>query len=83
MATRSLESLRFYHPRAWNPADGPGAARQQRLPPPAAIRSDGSTARLDADALWAPSQGPSRHETGGAGGEPSGHSIAIRKECWD
>ena len=84
MGTKSLESLRYYRSRAWNPAEGPDAAPQQQLPPPAAVRPDGWTPRLDAGgALWTPSQGPSRPETGGAGGEPSGRAIAIRKECWD
>jgi hypothetical protein len=84
MGTKSLESLRYYRSHAWNPAEGPDAARQQLPPRPPAIRADGWTERLDeGGALWAPSQGPSRPETGGAGGEPNGRTVAIRKDCWD
>jgi hypothetical protein len=64
---------------AWNPARGPGVAAQQRPPPPAVVRSDGSVDRK----LWTPSEGPCRNEVGGAGGEPDGRSMPIRKVCWD
>ncbi len=82
MATHSIDVLRPRRPPAWNPAEGPPAAPQQRLPRPPLVRADGSTSR-DSGALWAPSQGPCRPETGGAGGEPSGRNIPIRKDCWD
>lgn len=68
--------------RAWNPADGPGPAPQQRIPAPSFVRADGSTLR-GSGALWVPSEGPCRPETGGAGGEPDGRTIPIRKVCWD
>ncbi len=65
--------------RNWNPASGHDAAPEQRPPAPAPIHPDGSVDRQ----LWAPSEGPYRTETGGAGGEPDGHSLPIRKVCWD
>ncbi len=70
------------HVSAWNPADGPGPAPEQSIPAPSPIHPDGTTER-GTSALWAPSQGPVRPETGGAGGEPEGHSSPIRKVCWD
>lgn len=67
---------------AWNPADAPGPAPQQWIPPRSPVAPDGSTLR-GSGALWAPSGGPCRAEPGGAGGEPDGRTISIRKECWD
>jgi hypothetical protein len=64
---------------AWNPAIGPDAATQQRPPPPAVATPDG----MVVGELWASSEGPCRQEPGGAGGEPSGRSLPIRKVCWD
>jgi len=66
------------HP-PWNPAAGHEVAPQQRPPPPAAVHPDGHVDRE----LWAPSEGPCRHEVGGAGGEPEGWSTPIRKVCWE
>jgi hypothetical protein len=63
----------------WNPAAGHDSAPEQRPPAPAEVHPDGSVERE----LWAPSEGPCRHEVGGAGGEPEGHSLPIRKVCWD
>ncbi len=82
MATRSLDVIRPRRPEAWNPADGPPISPLQRPPRRPVVASDGSTSR-GSGALWAPSQGPCRPETGGAGGEPSGRNIPIRKDCWD
>jgi hypothetical protein len=64
---------------AWNPAIGPDVAPQQRPPPPAVATPDG----MVVGELWASSEGPCRQEPGGAGGEPSGRSLPIRKVCWD
>lgn len=67
---------------AWSPADGPAASPHQL--PPRPLRVDGRGQVLyGPDALWTPSEGPYRRETGGAGGEPDGRTIAIRKACWD
>jgi hypothetical protein len=63
----------------WNPAAGHDAAPQQLPPPPASVHADGSVDR----GLEAPSEGPCRHEVGGAGGEPDGHTLPIYKVCWD
>jgi hypothetical protein len=57
--------------RNWNPAAGHDSAPEQH--------PDGSVDRQ----LWAPSEGPYRTETGGAGGEPEGHSLPIRRVSWD
>jgi hypothetical protein len=65
--------------RTWNPAAGPEAAAPQVLPPPAAVSPDGRVP----PGLWAPSEGPCRHEVGGAGGEPEGWSVPIRIVCWE
>ncbi|HET7753804.1 MAG TPA: hypothetical protein VFK85_07820 [Anaeromyxobacteraceae bacterium] len=65
--------------RSWNPAAGHGVVPQQRPPPPASVHPDGTVDRK----LWAPSEGPCRHEVGGSGGEPEGWSEPIRKVCWD
>lgn len=67
---------------AWNPADGPEAAPQQILPAPSRVDARGRVIRVPG-ALWTPSEGPCRPETGGAGGEPDGRTIPIRKDCWD
>ncbi len=63
----------------WNPAAGHDVDPEQRPPPPAPAHPDGSVGRQ----LWAPSEGPCRPETGGAGGEPEGRSTPVRKVCWD
>ncbi|GEJ55483.1 hypothetical protein [Anaeromyxobacter diazotrophicus] len=65
--------------RSWSPAASRDAAPEQRPPAPASVHPDGSVDRE----LWAPSEGPCRHEVGGAGGEPEGRSLPIRKVCWD
>jgi hypothetical protein len=65
--------------RVWDPSEGHGVAPEQRPPPPARVEPDGTVT----GELWAPSEGPCRHETGGAGGEPEGHSLPIRRVCWD
>jgi hypothetical protein len=65
--------------RSWNPAAGHDAAPQQLPPAPACVQPDGTVDRK----LWTPSEGPCRHEVGGAGGEPEGWSVPIRKVCWD
>jgi hypothetical protein len=67
---------------AWNPADGPGVAPQQMLPPPSQVDGRGAV-RRGPGALWTPSEGPCRADPGGAGGEPDGRTIAMRKDCWD
>lgn len=64
---------------AWRPIDGSGATAQQIPPPPAVVAGDGKVS----PGLWRPSEGPCRPETGGAGGEPSGEALPIRKVCWD
>jgi hypothetical protein len=67
---------------AWNPADGPAAAPQQILPAPSRVDGRGRVMR-GPGAPWTPSEGPCRLETGGAGGEPDGRTIPVRKDCWD
>jgi hypothetical protein len=64
---------------AWNPADSRDADPRQRPPGPAETLPDGTVR----GGLWANSEGPYRHETGGAGGEPEGHSLPIRRVSWD
>ena len=63
----------------WNASAGHGATPEQRSPAPVAVSSNGSVE----GGLWAASEGPSRTEVGGAGGEPDGHSVPIRRVCWD
>ncbi len=67
------------HHHPWNPAAGPPAAPQQCPPPPASVHADGSVDRK----LWVATEGPCRHEVGGAGGEPEGWSMPIRVVSWD
>jgi hypothetical protein len=67
---------------AWSPERGPAAAPQQRVPPPPRVDARGRVVR-GPGALWTASEGPCRPETGGAGGEPDGTTIPIRKDCWD
>jgi hypothetical protein len=62
--------------RVWSPVDGPGAAPQQVLPNTHGVAGDGRTDRAT-HGLWAPSEGPMRHDPGGPGGEPNGHTIPI------
>ncbi len=61
---------------AWNPADGPDAAPQQRAPVGIEVLGDGSTERARSG-LWAASEGPVRVDPGGPGGEPDGKTISI------
>lgn len=64
--------------KVWSPAHGPGVAPQQ-IPPGSgdfALRGDGDTDRAHGG-LWAPSEGPYRHDPGGPGGEPNGRTIPI------
>lgn len=63
----------------WNPAAGHDSVPEQRPPAPGHVQPDGSVE----GELWAPSEGPCRPEVGGAGGEPEGHSLPIRKVSWD
>ena len=63
----------------WNPADGHEVDPEQRPPSPAEAYPDGRVPRQ----LWTPSEGPCRSDPGGAGGEPEGHSLPIRKVVWD
>ncbi len=63
----------------WDPAAGHEVAPEQRPPAAPWVHPDGSVE----GELWVPSEGPCRHEVGGAGGEPEGHSQPIRKVCWD
>ncbi|ACL66997.1 conserved hypothetical protein [Anaeromyxobacter dehalogenans 2CP-1] len=65
--------------RRWNPADGHPVAPEQLPPRHGAVHPDGSEERP----LWAPSEGPCRTETGGAGGEPDGRGLPIRRVSWD
>ncbi len=65
--------------RVWSPAEGPSSAPEQQVPAPAELLADGSVPRV----LWAPSEGPCRVDPGGAGGEPNGRSLPIRKVVWD
>jgi len=61
------------HRRAWSPAAGPPAARQQLPSRSGYVAGDGDDDR--AHGLWAPSEGPRFREPGGPGGEPNGHTI--------
>jgi hypothetical protein len=61
---------------AWNPADGPDVAPQQRPPRRVEVFGDGSTERARSG-LWAPSEGPVRSDPGGPGGEPDGRTLSI------
>ncbi len=64
----------------WNPGEGQQDIQpEQRPPAPPEVFPDGSVAQ----SLWAPSEGPCRVDPGGAGGEPEGHSLPIRKVVWD
>lgn len=65
--------------RVWSPATGHEVVPEQLPPPPAPVAADGHVERR----LWAATEGPTRHEVGGAGGEPDGHTISIRKVVWD
>lgn len=65
--------------QVWNPAEGPGSRPEQRPPAPSEANPDGS---LPGE-LWAPSEGPCRVDPGGAGGEPEGQTLPIRKVVWD
>jgi hypothetical protein len=59
----------------WSPAEGPDAAPQQ-LPHHRSGRVSGSGDDDRAHGgLWAPSEGPTRSDPGGPGGEPDGHTI--------
>ena len=58
---------------AWSPAEGPAAAPQQIPHRSGYVSGTGDTDREGA--LWAPSNGPTRSDPGGPGGEPDGHTI--------
>ena len=62
--------------RVWSPADGPGAAPQQKPHGAFRVNGDGTTER-SSHGLWTPSEGPVRRDPGGPGGEPNGHTIPI------
>lgn len=64
----------------WDPSAGHDVTPAQRPPAPASASANGSVTRRS---LWAASEGPSRTEVGGAGGEPDGHHMPIRRDCWD
>jgi hypothetical protein len=64
---------------AWNPEIGADVAPQQRPPPVAVVLPDGTVTA----GLWAPTEGPCRRDPGGAGGEPEGRSLPIRRVCWE
>ena len=63
----------------WDPSAGHEIATEQRPPTPARVDPDGTIERK----LEVPSEGPCRPEVGGAGGEPEGHSVPIRRVSWD
>jgi len=63
----------------WDPSAGNLMAPEQRPPPPATVRSDGSVRGQFSVA----SEGPCRTEVGGAGGEPDGRSAPIYRVSWD
>jgi hypothetical protein len=59
---------------AWSPAEGPGPAPQQIPHRSGYVSGSGEDDREGA--LWAPSNGPTRSDPGGPGGEPDGHTIS-------
>ncbi|BDG06578.1 hypothetical protein [Anaeromyxobacter oryzae] len=59
---------------AWSPAEGPGAAPQQIPHRSGHVSGSGDDDRRSG--LWAPSEGPTRSDPGGPGGEPDGHTIS-------
>jgi hypothetical protein len=59
---------------AWSPAEGPDAAPQQKVPPSTHYSGDGDEERTHGG-LWAPTEGPSRVDPGGPGGEPNGRTV--------
>jgi hypothetical protein len=63
----------------WDPSAGHEIASEQRPPSPGRVDPDGTIERT----LEVPSEGPCRAEVGGAGGEPEGRSLPIRKVSWD
>jgi hypothetical protein len=63
----------------WDPSVGHDTASEQRPPGPGRVDPDGTIERT----LEVPSEGPCRPEVGGAGGEPEGRSLPIRKVSWD
>jgi hypothetical protein len=65
--------------RVWNPALGTKGTPHPGVPSPATVQPDGTVERR----LWASSAGPCRTDPGGAGGQPEGRSMPIRKDCWD
>lgn len=63
----------------WDPSEGHEVASEQLPPTPGRVDPDGTIERT----LEVPSEGPCRPEVGGAGGEPEGRSVPIRKVSWD
>ncbi len=64
----------------WDPSAGSQTAREQLMPSPATVRSDGS---VEAQRSVA-SEGPCPTEVGGgAGGAPDGRSRPIYRVSWD
>lgn len=59
---------------AWSPEEGPEAAPQQI--PNRGDRISGSGEDGRRSGLWAPSEGPTRADPGGPGGEPDGKTIS-------
>lgn len=58
---------------AWSPAEGPEAAPQQIPHQSGRVAGNGDDDRRSG--LWAPSEGPTRSDPGGPGGEPDGKTI--------
>ena len=61
---------------ARSPAEGPGPAPQQIPHRSGYVSGSGDTDREGA--LWAPANGPTRSDPGGAGGEPDGHTVPVK-----
>ena len=59
---------------AWSPAEGPAAAPQQIPHRYGYVSGAGDDDREGT--LWAPSNGPTRSDPGGPGGEPDGHTLS-------
>ena len=61
---------------AWSPAEGPDAAPEQLHHPGTHLSGSGADERDRPGTLWVPSEGPTRADPGGPGGEPDGHTIS-------
>ena len=59
---------------AWSPSEGPCPSPQQQPPACFYYSGDGTHDRAEGE-LWAPSEGPSRSDPGGPGGEPDGETL--------